>query len=389
MVCHKNTLLLFGGFYDTGKEVRYLCISASVVFVSRLVLSQVALIHRYYNDLWQLDLDNLKWTSLGAGAAGSLATWPSPRSGCALFIHDSCLVVHGGYRREPGDADDDGVDRGTPLHDTWQFQVDEAAASGGNAQQKHTWGRVKRLGMGPSPRSGFAAVTLAGKHRGLLFGGVSDTEAKGGEVLISEFHSECFVIAMDAHRWFPLTLKLPPGSNAAQAAQPARSAEGSEASAAVPSAKAPSASLTPAEQALHRAATRIQANWRGFAVRKVLHIYRIGGAVSEMTYAPALGFPPPNVPTPFGRIGAAMCYDPRNDVAWLFGGLVELGDEAEVSFDDLWALRLSKGGAAGGTWDCVRAPSVSKEQLRRMAEEQGRQDESELEGDESSSDSSD
>ena len=341
--------------------------------------------HRYYNDLWQLDLENLKWTCLGAGAPGGLAAWPSPRSGCGLFIHDggsaagSSLVLHGGYFREPGEATDDGEEKGVPLHDTWQFQLDEPSTSGGgssgSAAPRHTWVRLKRQGMGPSPRSGFAAVTLASRRRGFLFGGVSDTEAKGGEVLISEFHSESFILGLDTQRWFPLALKGgATGANAAGGG-PERDASGEKQPAAALAAAPPPPphpTLTAAEQALHRAATRIQANWRGFAVRKVLHVYRIGGAVSEMTYAPALGFPPPSVATPFGRIGASLCYDPRNDVVWLFGGLVELGDEAEVSFDDLWALRLSKGGTAGGTWDCVRPSTVGKEQLRRMAEEQGR-----------------
>ena len=349
--------------------------------------------HSYYNDLWQLDLENLKWTCLGLGTAGGLAAWPSPRSGCGLFIHDggaasgSCLVLHGGYFREPGGsaATDDDVEKGVPLHDTWQFQLDEPSSSA-SAAPRHTWVRVKRQGMGPSPRSGFAAITLTGKKKGFLFGGVSDTEAKGGEVLISEFHSESFILGLDTQRWFPLALKggaaatntaHPPATSGAPGGGAERDAVGEKppaagAVAAAAAAPQPRPTLTTAEQALHRAATRIQANWRGFAVRKVLHVYRIGGAISEMTYAPALGFPPPSVATPFGRIGASLCYDPRNDVVWLFGGLVELGDEAEVSFDDLWALRLAKGGTAGGAWDCVRPSTVGKEQLRRMAEEQGR-----------------
>jgi hypothetical protein len=277
------------------------------------------------------------------------------------------------------------VEKGVPLHDTWQFQLDVPSSS--SAAPRHTWVRVKRQGMGPSPRSGFAAITLTGKKRGFLFGGVSDTEAKGGEVLISEFHSESFILGLDTQRWFPLALKGPTGGAAPPTTVHAPATSGTSgggaerdvtgekppaAAIATAAAPPPRPTLTAAEQALHRAATRIQANWRGFAVRKVLHVYRIGGAISEMTYAPALGFPPPTVATPFGRIGASLCYDPRNDCVWLFGGLVELGDEAEVSFDDLWALRLAKGGTAGGTWDCVRPSTVGKEQLRRMAEEQGR-----------------
>ena len=108
----------------------------------------------------------------------------------------------------------------------------------------------------------------------------------------------------------------------------------------------------------------------------MLRIYKIGGAVSEMLYAPALGAlplraphsrlfaqrlfcallsevvrlsaavpvgpgfaPTRSAPVPYGRINAAAAV--AGSVLWLFGGMVEVGDR-EITFDDLWSLDLSK-----------------------------------------------
>jgi hypothetical protein len=58
--------------------------------------------YRYYNDLWELSLETMKWTSLGAGPAGNAgagAPWPSPRSGCGLTAVGEALWVFGGYSK--------------------------------------------------------------------------------------------------------------------------------------------------------------------------------------------------------------------------------------------------------------------------------------------------
>ena len=51
---------------------------------------------RYYNDLWELDLAELKWAAVGNLATGP---WPSPRSGCQLALHADTLFVYGGYSK--------------------------------------------------------------------------------------------------------------------------------------------------------------------------------------------------------------------------------------------------------------------------------------------------
>jgi hypothetical protein len=225
----------------------------------------------------------------------------------------------------------------------------------------YTWERVKKAGVAPGPRSGFTLATH--RNRAILFGGCVDHETKGGEVMVSEFYNEVYSFAMDTRRWFPLALRGGGGA----AAKPAAAADAASAAASAaeapvaPPAPAPPPAAAPppgADAALHRAAARIQAHFRGYAVRKVLRTYRIGGAVSEMLYAPALGFAPPRgAPAPFGRIGAAMAV--IGNTLWLYGGMLEVGD-TEITFDDLWALDVAKLQA----WECVHAGSVTREHLR-------------------------
>lgn len=81
MAVHKNRLLLFGGFYESGKEMRY------------------------YNDLWAYCLEDMRWAPLGPRPG---QTAPAPRGGCQLALHGDSMFVFGGAatrktEREPGD----------------------------------------------------------------------------------------------------------------------------------------------------------------------------------------------------------------------------------------------------------------------------------------------
>ena len=86
--------------------------------------------------------------------------------------------------------------------------------------------------------------------------------------------------------------------------------------------------MTDEELALHAAATRIQAHFRGHVVRKAYKLYRIGGAVSEVLYSPAaFGVDMTNLnrPKPRARIHANMAV--IKNTLYLFGGIVEIGDK--------------------------------------------------------------
>ena len=53
-------MFIFGGFYDTGHDVRY------------------------FNDAYLFDFAELKWTKVGEDKKGDNMIWPSPRSACGL-----------------------------------------------------------------------------------------------------------------------------------------------------------------------------------------------------------------------------------------------------------------------------------------------------------------
>ena len=56
----RGKMFIFGGFYDTGHDVRY------------------------FNDAYLFDFAELKWTKVGEDKKGDNMIWPSPRSACGL-----------------------------------------------------------------------------------------------------------------------------------------------------------------------------------------------------------------------------------------------------------------------------------------------------------------
>ena len=92
MVAHPKgkSLLLFGGFYDTGHEIRY------------------------YDDVWELALETMTWKHRaggGGGAGGNRAVGPSPRSAAHVAAHGDALFVYGGYCKYAGDGDGDAEEK--------------------------------------------------------------------------------------------------------------------------------------------------------------------------------------------------------------------------------------------------------------------------------------
>ncbi|KAJ9507167.1 hypothetical protein QJQ45_004829 [Haematococcus lacustris] len=379
MVAYKNKVLLFGGYYDNGRDMRY------------------------YNDLWEFDVDSLRWSAVGNMAAGP---WPSPRSGCQLVLHDNTLYLHGGYSKSRDEADPE-LEHGKAMDDCWACDL-----------TTYKWERVKKAGMAPGPRSSFAMVTWRG--RGFLFGGASDNEAKGGLDLSSEFHNDLYCFSCEKRRWFAAELRpskavvastAPSGQPAASSTsglgasqgagsgssqqEAARGSAAKEGSRDAPT-EQPSPDLSPALQALlaagrdknspiYRAAVKIQSQFsfaycinavlwtvlicvvgmlaRGYAVRKAYKAYRLGGAISELLYSPAaygLDMSTRNMPKPKARLGAQVCV--VGNVLWLFGGTIEVKDK-EVTLDDMWRLDLSKMDG----WDLVKENTVGEDVFKQLA----------------------
>ncbi|GFR48646.1 hypothetical protein Agub_g10599 [Astrephomene gubernaculifera] len=344
----KNRLLLFGGFYDTGRDVKY------------------------YNDLWELNLETMKWTSLGVGPAGNAgagAPWPSPRSGCGLAVVGDTLWVFGGYSKAK-DEEDEELEHGKTMDDVWACNL-----------TTYTWERVKKVGMAPGARASFSIAVHSHPKAGpraFLFGGVSDNEAKGGEDLSSEFHNDLYTFNFERRRWFAAELRPPADKkgaaekkgSAAAADVSSNPAAGEAGSSSAVSSAAPVispgmaerlAAATDKNSALYRAAVKIQASYRGYVVRKAYQLYRIGGVVSEILYSPAtygLDLSVLNMPKPKARIGALVTV--VGSTLWMLGGTVEVGSK-EVTLDDMWALDVGK---LDG-WQLVRENTVGEELLKK------------------------
>ncbi|KAI8464529.1 MAG: hypothetical protein J3K34DRAFT_474238 [Monoraphidium minutum] len=283
MALYKNKAIMFGGFYDTGIEVKY------------------------YNDVWELDLTDLTWRAVGPpGGGGGGALAPGPRSGVGLAVAGDIAFVAGGYSKE-GDEDDEELEHGRAHDDMWALDL--------RAYTWERWERVKRQGMAPGARASFGWAVHKGT-RAFLFGGVSDNEARGGEDLSSEFHNDLYTFS----RWFAAELR--PSKAAAKAA----AADGGADDAA----------------ATRPAAVRIQSRFRGFAVRKAYTLYKVGGVMSELLYSPAaygLDMSVRNMPKPRARISPQVAV--VGNAMWLLGGTVEVGDK-EITLDDMWRLDLQK-----------------------------------------------
>ncbi|GAX74960.1 hypothetical protein CEUSTIGMA_g2406.t1 [Chlamydomonas eustigma] len=341
MVVHKGRAILFGGFYDNGKEVRY------------------------YNDLWVLTLDDSKW-SVPALPQGGQA-WPSPRSGCQLAVNGDLMFLYGGYSKVPDDEDKE-LEHGKVCDDMWVLDL-----------TKFTWDRVKKSGMAPGLRASFSMITHKG--RALLFGGVSDNEARGGEDLSSDFHNDLYQFNFEKRRWFAAEMRAPAKKTKSTAPEGTSADVPSEASTDLSSSKlenykagSMSDGLTSQmaallesgrdkNSAIYKAVVKIQSQFRGYVVRKAYRTYKLGGVVSELLYSPAaygIDMSIRNMPKPKGRINAQVAV--VGNEAWMLGGIVEIGEQ-EITLDDMWTLDLAKMDG----WELIKENTGGEEVFRRAA----------------------
>ncbi|CAD5185576.1 unnamed protein product [Musa acuminata subsp. malaccensis] len=165
MVLYKHKIIVFGGFYDTLREVRY------------------------YNDLHVFDLDQFKWQEIKPRPG---CMWPSARSGFQLFVFQDEIFLYGGYSKEVV-SDKHGSEKGIVHSDIWSLDP-----------RTWEWNKVKKSGMPPGPRAGFSMSVH--KRRAVLFGGVVDMETEG-DLLMSLFMNELYGFQLDSHRWYPLELR--------------------------------------------------------------------------------------------------------------------------------------------------------------------------------------
>uniref|UniRef100_A0A7N2LEZ8 Uncharacterized protein n=1 Tax=Quercus lobata TaxID=97700 RepID=A0A7N2LEZ8_QUELO len=164
MVLYKHKIIVFSGFYDTLREVRY------------------------YNDLYVFGLDQYKWQEVKP-SPGSM--WPSARSCFQFFVNQDEIFLYGGYSKEVS-SDKSSSEKGIVHSDMWSLDP-----------TTWEWNKVKKSGMPPGSCAGFTMCIH--KRRALLFGGVVDMEVQG-DVIMSLFLNELYGFQIDSYRWYPLEL---------------------------------------------------------------------------------------------------------------------------------------------------------------------------------------
>lgn len=335
MITYKNIIVMFGGFYDTGKTTRY------------------------YNDVWVFDLDSLTWENK-QNALGS--TGPSPRGGSQLALHaeKATIYVIGGYSvkqtinsstlasKGKGKKEGDDDEKGIVHDDVWALDL-----------LKWSWQKVKKEGMAPTPRTSFGLAVQQPKSKAIIFGGVFDQEGQGDK-MYSELFNEAYQFNMNSQRWFPVTVKPPKTKSKNQESDNETSLD-----------SALSKATQDKNASAARAATLIQAAFRGYVVRKAYETYRVGGKVSELLYSPAtygIDWDSKDLIRPRAR-SAPTLFVLKNTL-WLWGGMVEIG-HTDVVLDDIWCLDLNK---LDG-WKCMKENSGGEEAFKELSDDDSESDE--------------
>ncbi|XP_047327319.1 kelch domain-containing protein 4 [Impatiens glandulifera] len=324
MILYKHKIIVFGGFYDTLREVRY------------------------FNDLHIFDLDQFKWQEIKPKPA---AMWPSPRSGFQLFVYQDEIFLYGGYSKEvSSDKNGTSSEKGTVHFDMWSLDP-----------RTWEWNKVKKSGMPPGPRAGFSMCIH--KKRAVLFGGVVDMEV-GGDGLLSLFLNELYGFQLDTRRWYPLELRK---EKSTKDKLKKISKDNTKPTAAY--------NDTDAMEVDEHVTNDKEDNWErdedalemendidemSLALEKNIDID--DNAVSGKSE----GKPPklnsrfevqssafPELVKPCGRINS--CIAVGKDTLYIYGGMMEVKDK-EITLDDLYTLNLSK----LDEWKCLLPASESE-----------------------------
>jgi hypothetical protein len=291
MVPYKAGFLMFGGFADDGKGVSY------------------------FNDIWLYTPATLAWACLDAGGP---SRGPAPRGGGGVFMAGDALIVYGGHTAGRGGVGED--ESGTVHGDAWAFDL----------KARGPWRRLPKARFSPTPRASFGLAGHLGRA-GILWGGITDRDGRGDRVF-SEAHDDLFSLSGEG-RWYPLAVRPP------------RSGAGKAAAAATVAALGLDRVATDKEGGdprLAAAATRIQACFRGHAVRKAIRTFRLGNStITELLYSPAIlgaDLDAAGAPRPRARAAPAVVVVDTHTLI-IAGGVVE-APHTDVTLDDVWALNL-------------------------------------------------
>ncbi|KAL5717823.1 hypothetical protein ACHQM5_010786 [Ranunculus cassubicifolius] len=288
MVLYKHKIIVFGGFYDTLREVRY------------------------FNDLHVFDLDQFKWQEIKP-RPGSM--WPSARSGFQFFVFQDEIYLYGGYSKEvASDKNNNNSEKGIVHAD--MFSLDP---------KTWEWNKVKKTGMPPGPRAGFSMCVH--KKRAMLFGGVVDMEVEG-DVMMSLFLDELYGFQLDNHRWYPLELrKAKPSKDKAKKRPDQQQNDSSQ----NPQDDLDMLDINETIEN-YEEASDMETSETTEISRDMKRSVSLSKSTSQQNITP-------EVVKPCGRINCCMAVG--RDTLYIYGGSMEIRDR-EITLDDLYILNLSK-----------------------------------------------
>lgn len=340
MVLYKHKIIVFGGFYDTLREVRY------------------------FNDLHVFDLDQFKWQEIKP-RLGSM--WPSARSGFQFFVFQDEIFLYGGYSKEVS-SDKNNSEKGIVHSDMWSLDP-----------RTWEWNKVKKSGMPPGPRAGFSMCVH--KKRAVLFGGVVDMEVEG-DVMMSLFLNELYGFQLDTHRWYPLELRKEKSTK-----DKVKKSSDKKYNGATLDNKIGSIDLEKCEEndgddnlESHEEAadlessideisrhmtTNITVNDGGPSIKSDGRPHESGAQLDLQNSISS------EIVKPCGRINCSMVVG--KDTLYIYGGMMEVKDE-EITLDDLYCLNLSK----LDEWKCI-IPASKSEWIEASEEEDEDEDEDDSE----------
>ncbi|XP_010482340.1 PREDICTED: kelch domain-containing protein 4 [Camelina sativa] len=330
MVLYKHKIIIFGGFYDTLREVRY------------------------YNDLYVFDLDQYKWQEIKPKPG---AMWPTARSGFQFFVYQDEIYLYGGYSKEV--SSEKSSEKGIVHADLWSLDP-----------RTWEWNKVKKIGMPPSSRAGFSVCVH--KKRALLFGGVVDMEMEG-DVMMSLFLNELYGFQLDNRRWYPIELRKEKSSKdkakknieakpvASNNDEEMDSSEEDESSAMIEQSDGVGSSDGISERMV--AGLTVDGNRSNAESDKSKSLQKAKARLDPQVSVSE------EVVKPCGRINSCMVVG--KDTLYIYGGMMEIKDK-EVTLDDLYSLNLSK----LDEWKCI-IPATETEWVEVSDEEEGNEDEDE------------
>ncbi|KAK2405128.1 acyl-CoA-binding domain-containing protein [Trifolium repens] len=304
MVLYKHKIILFGGFYDTLREVRY------------------------YNDLFVFDLDQFKWQEIKPKPG---AMWPTGRSGFQLFVYQDDIFLYGGYSKEVS-SDKSASEKGIVHSDMWSLDP-----------KTWEWNKVKKSGMPPGPRAGFSMCVH--KRRALLFGGVVDIEVEG-DTMMSLFLNELYGFQLDTNRWYPLELRKDKSTkDKLRKTEQNCTNDVDKKVEPLCTARDETEDMECEESSIVDISQNIASK---MAIADSETLTKPEGKSKE---SGANGLP--EVVKPCGRINSCMAVG--KDTLYIYGGMMEIKDQ-EITLDDLYSLNLSK----LDEWKCIIPASESE-----------------------------